>query len=281
MGKKIPMWQVACVMLFTILVFMYALDIFAMMTGNEALESGYADLHMALVFSAVLAALVAKANGYKWAFLEQAVVATISRSMQAILILMTVGILIGTWLAAGVIPTLIYYGLAIMSPGIFLFAACIICSIVSLVIGTSWGTTGTMGVAFRGIGLGLGINPAITAGACVSGAYFGDKMSPLSDTTNLAPAIVGDVNLFEHIKHMVWTVTPSLIFALIMYLIIGFTGGSGSADMGDVEIIRGAMVDNFNINPILLICPILVIVIIALRVPPLPGLIGGVAIGTI
>jgi len=285
MGRKIPMWQVGGVMLFTVAVFVFCLDvvpaIYEIMTGEwvEEWESGYADLHMALVISALAAALVATANGYKWGFLEQSIVSTISRSLQAILILMTVGILIGTWLAAGVIPTLIYYGLAIMSPSIFLFAACVICCIVSLVIGTSWGTTGTMGVAFIGIGMGLGMNPALTAGACVSGAYFGDKMSPLSDTTNLAPAIVGGVTLFEHIRYLVWTVTPSLVFALIMYLILGFTSGGGAADMSGVEEIRYAMVESFNINPILLICPVLVIVIIALKIPPLPGLIAGIFIG--
>jgi len=138
-----------------------------------------------------------------------------------------------------------------------------------------------MGVAFIGIGMGLQVNPAMTAGACISGAYFGDKMSPLSDTTNLSPAIVGGVTLFEHIRYLVWTVTPSLIFALVMYLILGFTQGGGSADMGNVSEVRDALYDTFNINPILLICPVVVIVIIALKVPPLPGLFAGIIIGAL
>ena len=280
MGRKIPGWQVGIVMVFTVITFMYCLDVFALMFG-DALESGYGDIHMALVVSALAAAVVSLANGFKWGFLEQAIISTIGRSLQAILILMTVGMLIGTWLAAGVIPTLIYYGLAIMSPSFFLFAACLICCIVSLIIGTSWGTTGTMGVTFVAIGMGLGVNPAMTAGACVSGAYFGDKMSPLSDTTNLAPAVVGGVTLFEHIRYMVWTVTPSLIFALCMYLVLGFTGGGGSADMSQVNEIRSAMAEAFHLSPIMLICPVLVIVIIALKIPPLPGLFAGIAIGAI
>jgi len=139
-----------------------------------------------------------------------------------------------------------------------------------------------MGVAFIGIGMGLGINSAMTAGACVSGAYFGDKMSPLSDTTLLSPAIVGGVTVFEHIRYMVWTVTPSLVFALIMYIILGFTQhSSGSADLSSVEAIRSAMSETFTISPIMLICPVLVIVIIALRIPALPGLFAGVILGCI
>jgi NhaC family Na+:H+ antiporter len=280
MGRKIPVWQIAVVMLVTLFAFLYCLDILEMLFG-EAFASNYSDIHMALVISAIAAAAVAFANGFKWSFLEKSIITTIGRAMQAILILMTVGMLIGSWLAAGIIPTLIYYGLAIMSPGIFLFAACLICSVVSVVIGTSWGTTGTMGVTFVAIGIGLGVSPAMTAGACVSGAYFGDKMSPLSDTTNLSPGIVGGVTLFEHIRYMVWTVTPSLIFALVMYLILGFAGGGGTADMNQVNLIRNAMYDSFNLNPILLICPVLVIVIIALKIPPLPGLFSGIILAII
>jgi len=139
-----------------------------------------------------------------------------------------------------------------------------------------------MGVAFIGIGMGLGINPAMTAGACVSGAYFGDKMSPLSDTTLLSPAIVGGVSVFEHIRYMVWTVTPSLVFALIMYIILGITQhGTGSADLTSVDEIRHAMAESFAISPIMLICPVLVIVIIALRIPALPGLFAGVILGAL
>ena len=201
--------------------------------------------------------------------------------MQAMLILLMVGLLISSWLGSGVIPAMIYYGLAILKPGIFLIAACLICSIVSLATGSSWGTAGTMGIALIGIGQGLGISPAIAAGAIVSGAYFGDKMSPLSDTTNLAPAVAG-ATLFEHIRHMVWTVTPSLIIALIIYAILGATGTGGSAvDMDLPNAIRLGLTESFNINPLLLLPPVVVIVIVALRLPAVPGLIGGVLLGCI
>src|SRR5665648_779807 len=253
MGKKIPMWQVLLVMAFTIGALCYSIFF-----------TDYGELHIPLIASATFASIVSIANGYKWAFLEQGIIASINRSMQAMLILMTVGLLIGSWIAGGVVPAMIYYGLMILNPSIFLFAGCIICCIVSLATGSSWTTAGTIGIALIGVGQGLGIDPAMTAGAIVSGAYFGDKMSPLSDTTNLAPAIAGST-LFDHIRHMIWTVTPSLIIALIIYAILGLGQGGGSADLGAVEIIQNGMIDNFTISPLLLLPPVVVIVIVALR----------------
>lgn len=267
MGRKIPMWQVLIVFLFTIGALVYSMFF-----------TDYMELHIPLIMSAAVAAIVAILNGYKWSFLEAGILASINRSMQAMLILMVVGLLIGSWIAGGVVPAMIYYGLMILKPGIFLFAGCIICSIVSLSTGSSWTTAGTIGVALIGVGMGLGINPAMTAGAIVSGAYFGDKMSPLSDTTNLAPAIAGS-NLFNHIRHMIWTVTPSLIIALILFAILGVGHASTDVDMSNVAMIQNGMLDEFNINPALLIPPVLVIVIVALRLPALPGLIGGVFLG--
>ena len=278
MGKKIPMWQVACVMIFTILLLCYALDIFGMLFG-DAFGNSYGELHIPLIISAALAALVAFANGYKWKFLESGIIASISRSMQACLILLVVGMLIGSWLAAGIVPAMIYYGLKILSPAIFLAAGCILCCIVALATGSSWTTAGTIGIALIGVGTGLDIDPAMTAGAVVSGAYFGDKMSPLSDTTNLAPAIAGST-LFEHIRHMIWTVTPSLLIALIIYVILGFGHGDG-ADMSQVDLLLESLKDSYTINLALLIPPVLVIVIVALRIPALPGLIAGVVLGCI
>ena len=218
-------------------------------------------------------------NGYKWSFLEAGIMASINRSMQAMLILMTVGLLIGGWIAAGVVPAMIYYGLMILKPSIFLFAGCILCSIVALATGSSWTTAGTIGIALIGIGQGLGIEPAMTAGAIVSGAYFGDKMSPLSDTTNLAPAIAGS-NLFNHIRHMVWTVTPSLVIALIIYAIMG-RSANADVSMENVTAIQAGIADVFNITPWLLLPPLVVIVIVALRLPALPGLLGGIVLGCI
>ena len=267
MGRKIPMWQVLLVFAFTIAALVYAIRF-----------TDYGELHIPLICSAIVAAAVAVLNGYKWGFLEAGILASINRSMQAMLILMIVGLLIGAWIAGGVVPAMIYYGLMILKPGIFLFAGCIICCIVSLATGSSWTTAGTIGVALIGVGMGLGISPAMTAGAIVSGAYFGDKMSPLSDTTNLAPAIAGST-LFNHIRHMVYTVTPSLIIALILYAILGVGHSSMDVDMSNVDMIQNGMLDEFSINPALLIPPLIVILIVALRLPAIPGLIGGVLLG--
>ncbi|MCL1809771.1 MAG: Na+/H+ antiporter NhaC [Clostridiales bacterium] len=278
MGRKIPMWQAACVMLFAVLMLMYAVGLLEMLFG-DAWHCANPDLHVPLVIAAVAAAIVGKLNGYKWEYMEQAVVNTISRTMGAILILLIVGMLIGSWLAAGIIPAMIYYGLSMLSPGIFLFAACLICGIVALSTGTSWGTAGTLGVAFIGIARGLGIPEPMAAGAIISGGYFGDKMSPMSDTTNLAPAVAG-TTLFEHVRHQLWTAVPALVIALIGYLVIGFaTHGSGTADLDSISALREGIAASFNVNPVLLLAPLLVIVVIALKIPALPGLSAGVALG--
>lgn len=246
----------------------------------EIMVSNSGEAHMALLVSAIVAALVAVANGWKWKVLEQGILAAINRSMQAILILMVVGSMIGSWIAGGVVPAMIYYGLMLLSPGIFLFAGCILCCIVALATGSSWTTAGTIGVALIGVGMGLGINPAMTAGAIISGAYFGDKMSPLSDTTNMAPAVAGST-LFEHIRHMIWTTTPSLIIALIVFIFLGMGHSGESVDMSGVTMIMDGMKAEFWISPILLIPPIFVIVMVALRAPALPALIGGIALGVV
>jgi len=277
MGKKIPMSWAVITLVVTIINLMYALGILGQLFG-DAFACGYLEVHIPLIVSAIFASIVAIAHGYKWKYLEAGILASIDRSMQAMLILMVVGLLIGSWIAAGVVPAMIYYGLMILSPGIFLFAGCILSSIVALATGSSWTTAGTIGIALIGVGQGLGIDPAMTAGAVVSGAYVGDKMSPLSDTTNLAPAMTG-ATLFDHIRHMVYTVTPSLVIALIVFLILG--RGSGEADSTVVTELQQGIVDNFNINLALLIPPLLVIVIVALKLPALPGLLGGVILGCI
>ena len=208
MRRKIPGWQVA--MCLIVCIGLLAYSIF----------KGYGEGHMPLLIAAAFSAVVAMCNGWKWAYLEKGMVDSVGRTMGACLILLMVGILVATWKAGGIIPTMIYYGLRILNPHYFLVTAALLCSIVSLVIGSSYTTAGTIGVALIGISLGLGINPAMTAGAVVSGSYFGDKMSPMSDTTNLAPAVSG-AGLFEHVRHMVYTVTPGYI---IMLVILFFTG---------------------------------------------------------
>lgn len=234
--------------------------------------------HIPLIGAAVVAALVALKLGSSWSMIEKSLVHTITMSMQAILILMIVGMLIGTWIMGGIVPTMIYYGLKIISPGFFLVAACLICAIVSLATGTSWGTAGTVGIALIGIGQGLGIPLPMVAGAIISGAYFGDKMSPLSDTTNLAPAMAGST-LFEHVKHMVYTAGPSLVIALVLYGFLGARFAGKDLDISNINLILDTLMENFRITPLLLIPPIAVILMVAFKVPAIPGLLGGVILG--
>lgn len=238
------------------------------------------DPHMPILATTILAALIAIRAGYKWKDIEDGIIEGIQMSMQAILILMIVGMLIGIWINGGIIPAMIYYGLQIISPGFFLVAACLICCIVSLATGTSWGTAGTVGVALIGIGQGLGVPLPMAAGAIISGAYFGDKMSPLSDTTNLAPAMAGST-LFDHVKHMIYTTGPSLLISLVLYGILGARFAGRELDVSKINELLNAMSSNFNISPLLLIPPIVVIIMVALRMPAIPGLIGGVVLGGI
>ncbi len=236
------------------------------------------DPHIPILASAGVAAIVAMVFGYTWKELESGVVETIKMSMSAILILMIIGMIIGTWILAGVVPTMIYYGLQIISPGIFLVATTLICAVVSLATGSSWTTAGTVGIALIGIGQGLGIPLPIVAGAIISGSYFGDKMSPLSDTTNLAPSMAG-ADLFDHIRHMIFTTGPSLIISLILYGILGIKYAGNAMDMGSINTILEGLSSQFAISPLLLIPPVLVIVIVVLKVPAIPGLIGGTILG--
>ncbi|ANO52444.1 Na+/H+ antiporter NhaC [Woeseia oceani] len=230
-----------------------------------------------LTLGAAIAAIVAMRNGHTWPELLKAIVAGISTAMGAILILLSVGGLIGTWLMAGTVPSLIYYGLELLSPQWFYAASLLICAIAALATGSSWTVAGTLGVALVGVALGLGLSPAITAGAIVSGAYFGDKMSPLSDTTNLAPAVV-ETDLFTHIRHMAWTTGPSIIMALITFSVIGL--------MADVPAENTALQDlmttldsAFNITPLALI-PLAVVFYMAYKkVPPLPTILFGALLG--
>lgn len=268
MGKKIPLWQCLIVILAMI----------GLLVWSIVKDSG-GEPHIALLLAAAVAAVVAFANGWKWAYLEQGILASINRSMQAILILAIVGSMIASWMAAGTIPSMMYYGIMVISPKVFLLTACILCSIVSLATGSSWSTAGSMGVALIGVGTALGFPEAMTAGAVVSGAYFGDKMSPLSDTTNLAPAMAG-ATLFDHIKHMIYTTGTSIVIALIAYAVMGFMFSSGNAvDLSVVEEVKEFIKASSNISVIALIPPVFVIAAVALKLPAIPSLLGGVLIG--
>lgn len=268
MGKKIPMWQCILVMLVMIVLIFWGV-----------MKSSAGEAHVSLVLAGAFAAIVATINGWKWKVMEQGILAAIDRTMQAILILAVVGLMLGSWMAGGIIPSMMYFGIKVISPAIFLFTACLLCSIVSLATGSSWSTAGSMGVALIGVGTALGYPAAMTAGAVVSGAYFGDKMSPLSDTTNLAPAVAGS-NLFDHVKHMIWTTGPSLVIALIAYLVMGFFGEhAGSADTSTINEILGFITANYNVSVLCLIPPVFVIIAVALKLPALPSLVGGVVLG--
>lgn len=237
--------------------------------------------HIPLVIGAIGAGAMAMTRlGYSWSELEEGVLKTINMAMQAIIILMIIGMIIGTWILGGVVPTMIYYGLQILSPGIFLAATALICCVVSLATGSSWTTAGTVGIALLGVGQGLNIPGEVVAGAIISGAYFGDKMSPLSDTTNLAPAMAG-ATLFDHVRHMIFTTGPSLIIAVILYGIMGAKYAGQALDPGEINKILEALAGGFNINPLMFIPPVLVIAMVVMKVPAVPGLMGGTVLGGI
>ena len=267
MGRKIPVWQCLLVIFVMIGLLVYSI------LGDRGGEP-----HIGLILAACVAGIVAVANGWKWAYLEQGILASINRSMQAILILAIVGCMISAWMAAGTIPSMMYYGIKVISPKVFLLTACILCSVVSLATGSSWSTAGSMGVALIGVGTALGFPTVMTAGAVVSGAYFGDKMSPLSDTTNLAPAMAG-ATLFGHIKHMIYTTGTSLVIALVAYAVMGFMHASNNeVDLSVLDEITAFIQGSSKISVIALIPPVFVIVMVALKLPALPSLIGGVFI---
>ncbi|MBP3929782.1 MAG: Na+/H+ antiporter NhaC, partial [Peptostreptococcaceae bacterium] len=217
--------------------------------------------------------------GFTWKELEEGILDTINNTMQAILILLIVGMLIGTWIISGIVPSMIYWGLNILSPGIFLVATTVICSIVSISTGSSWTTAGTIGIALLGIGSALGIPKEVIAGAIISGAYFGDKMSPLSDTTNLAPAMAGS-NLFDHIKHMLYSTVPAMAISLVIYAFLGMKYAGHAINTSQISQIQNALASSYNtLSPLLLLVPVIVIVLVILKVPAIPGLIIGTILG--
>ena len=228
---------------------------------------------VALLLSASVGALVVRYYGGGWDKILKKVVDTISSAMLSLLILLFIGSLAGTWLISGVVPAMIYYGMDLVSPKVFLFTAVLVSAVVSLVTGSSWSTVATIGIALLGIGRAIGLNEAVVAGAIISGAYFGDKMSPLSDTTNLAPAMAG-TDLFTHIRYMVYTTTPALILTLIIFLIIGFNH-SFEASVGGVAEVKQAIDEVFFVSPVLMLVPVFLVTIIVLKVPALPALMAG------
>ncbi|MEI6893085.1 MAG: Na+/H+ antiporter NhaC [Colwellia sp.] len=242
-------------------------------------NSSYGPNQIALLISMGVAVVIGIKNGYSWPELEQAIIHGISLSLGAVLILFAVGSLIGTWLLSGTVPTMIYYGLKLLDPSWFYAAACVMCAVVSMSIGSSWTTAATIGVALIGIAQGLGLSPAITAGAVISGAYFGDKMSPLSETTNLAPAIAGS-ELFAHIRYMFWTTMPSIATALILFIFLGLNETSMS-NVQSIELLSQQLAEQFNISLVNLM-PLVVLLALAMKkVPAFPAVAIGAIIGAV
>lgn len=233
---------------------------------------------IALILSAALASLIAWRNGWHWSEIEESIIKGVSASVVAILILLLVGSLIGSWILSGTVPTLIYYGLNLIEPSLFYATCCLVCAVVTLGVGSSWTVAGTLGIAFMGMTYALQLNPAICAGAVISGAYFGDKLSPLSDTTNLVSAVT-ESNLFAHIRNMLRSTLPSIIIAVLLFVWIGYN--IEEVDSQQLQQTSILLAEKFDVGLHLLI-PIIVLFTLAwLRLPAIPTMIIGILIGSL
>ena len=233
----------------------------------QLIAVGSPDIHMTMVFSITFATILLLFGGTKWSVIEEGIMHGCNIAMIPMLILMFIGMLIPTLIAAGTIPALIYYGLKIINPSAFLLTTALVCSVSSLATGSSYTTGGTFGVAFMGIGMGLGIPPAMTAGAVISGAVIGDKMSPMSDSTNLAAGVT-ETNLFTHIKSMMYTTVPAFIFSCIIYAIIGMNYSATSIDTTAVDTILNGVSSTFNVSfgsTLISLIPLAVIMFMAIK----------------
>lgn len=243
-------------------------------------DGAYVDAHMPLLVSIVVACIIGCLCGHSFSDMLAGMLDRLNATMEAILILCTVGILVASFIMSGTIPALIYYGLDLLTPKLFLPIGCIMVALVGLACGSSWTATATIGIAFLGIGAGLGINPAITAGMIISGAYVGDKFSPLSDTTNLAAA-VSETGLFDHVTAMVSTTGPTFIIALILYTILGINIDTSKFDASVATDLQAALADGFNLSPLLLLPIVVIIIVCIMKVPGLVGITISVACGVL
>lgn len=255
----------------------FVIMIVAMVVAVAILETSP---HIPLALATITAAIVAIFHGYKWSQVENMMYKGIKLALPAIVIIMLVGFTIGAWVGGGVVATMIYYGLQLISPEWFLMTILLLCAVVSLAIGSSWSTMATVGVAGMGIGLSMGIPGAMIAGAVISGSYFGDKMSPLSDTTNLASGLTG-TDLFDHIRHMFYTTIPGLIISFIVFAILGRKFADVDMKLESITTTLTVLQDSFYIAPWLLIVPLAVIVMVAKKVPAIPALVIGIIMGFI
>ena len=232
---------------------------------------------IALLFSAGAVALVGKRIGMSWSEVESGLIRGIAMCIGPMMILLSVGVLIGAWILSGTIPSLVYYGVQILSPGIFYAATALICAVVAISIGSSWTVAGTMGIGLVAIATSFDLSPAITGGAIISGAYFGDKLSPLSDTTNLAAA-TGGVDLFDHIRHMLWTTVPSFTIAL---LIFAGLGGGEAPPPEQIAELRNSLRQQFSLGPHLLVPLVFMLYLAWRRTPALPSILISSLVGVV
>ena len=262
--------------LFPILFLVFLLIINVSIFGDDSLDGS---IQIVLILSSAVASVLAFNLGFTWDDIQKGILKSINSSMSSILILFLVGSLAGSWLLSGVVPAFIYYGIQILNPKIFLFAACIICIIVSMATGSSWTTSATIGIALIGIGKALGISDGLIAGAILSGAYFGDKMSPLSDTTNLAPAMAG-TDLFTHIRYLMITTVPSILISLVIFIFLGLNISS-DIESDNAVLISNLINETFYISPILFLVPAVVILLIYKKIKAVPSLFIGVILGSL
>jgi len=233
-----------------------------------------AGMHIPLMIGIIAAAIVSIIAGWTWDDVQRMMVNGVGRALPAVFILLIIGIIVGTWIASGVIPTMIYYGLSIIEPALFVPIVALVTGIISITLGSSFTSIATIGLAFMAIGEGLGFPPGLVAGAVISGAYFGDKLSPLSDTTNIAPAMA-ETDLFSHVKHMLWDTIPAFIISIVLYWIVSKSAtANGGADTKVIEVMKTGLNDVFAIHPLLLLMPILTIILMIKKTPAIPALIG-------
>ncbi len=273
--KKIK-YTTLYIALLPILILIALLSMNVFYYGDDSLSGAN---QMALILSGAFCAILSLIQGTSWEILLDGIKNSIADALPALLILLLIGALAGTWLISGVVPAMIYYGLQIVNPTYFLIAACIVSAIVALATGSSWSTIATIGVALLGIGKAIGISESMIAGSIISGAYFGDKMSPLSDTTNLAPAMAG-TDLFTHIRYMMYTTIPTFMITLIIFLFLGLNIES-NINPNNIEMILSSIESKFLISPLLFLVPIAVVIVIAKKVPAIPALFIGTLLGGI
>ncbi len=271
-NKELSIWE-ALIPVIALVIMLFFNVFYAF--GDDALSGSN---QFILLLGGAIAAIVGVFNKVSYKTMVEEVAENVKSTAGALLILLMVGSLAGSWLISGIIPTMIYYGLQVLNPTIFLASCVIICSIISVATGSSWTTSATVGIALIGIAEALGISLGMTAGAILSGAYFGDKLSPLSDTTNLAPAMAG-TDLFTHIKYMLYTTIPTISVTLIVFIIIGL--GLEPTGIADTDSILTSIDASFNISPWLFIVPVLVIVMIVRKTPPLIALLAGTLLGAL